>query len=122
MFCYKCGKEIKDEAINCPYCGVEQPLHTSDSQSIKSQYNTLCVIGFAVSCISFFINPSGLCAIAGIILSIIGMLDAKKKYEKGKVFAILGVFIGAVVIVLTAVWMYQIYDNAMGILNDLTKI
>ena len=120
MYCYKCGKEIEDETRSCPYCGANQPIHTSSSQSSKPQYNMLCVLGFAVSCISLFIDPRGLCAITGIILSTIGMLNAKKKHEKGKVFAVLGIAIGAVEIVLTAIWMNQMYEYAMGMLDDLT--
>ena len=117
MYCYKCGREIEEATHVCPYCGAKQTVHTAGPQAGRSQYNLLCVIGFAVSCISLFIDYRGLFAVVGIILSIIGMMNARQKNEKGKVFAILGIVIGAVEIVLTVIWISKIYDYAMGMIE-----
>ncbi len=32
MFCFNCGKEIDDNAVICPNCGVEQKKHKDHSR------------------------------------------------------------------------------------------
>ncbi|MBQ8666319.1 MAG: zinc ribbon domain-containing protein [Lachnospiraceae bacterium] len=55
MYCYKCGKEIPDEAIFCPKCGASQQANEvsrgeSDETSTKSANNNLIkLITFAAS-------------------------------------------------------------------------
>lgn len=42
MFCSKCGKEIDDEAVICPNCGVPTANYSSNINSVKTQKeNTL---------------------------------------------------------------------------------
>lgn len=118
MYCYKCGNQIADNSNICPYCGTPQGGHASGTYTAKSQYNTLCIIGFVLSCISLFIDSYGMFSIIGTILSVIGLLNSKKRNEKGKVFAIFGIVIGGFRIIYNAVWIQNMYNYAFGMLDD----
>lgn len=66
----------------------------------NSSYNIMCIIGFAMSMVSLFLNFLGLVSIAGTILSIVGVVQCGKSNEKGKGFAIAGIIIGIISILL----------------------
>ena len=87
MFCKNCGKEINDNAVVCPFCGVatgKGPVSGSGSKT-----NGMAIAGFVLA---FFFSLLGLIfsviglrksdecgsgrglAIAGIVLSIVGMV------------------------------------------------
>lgn len=90
MFCINCGKEITDNSVFCPECGVAQK-----KINIKRvPYNTMCILGIVVSCISLLLNPYGLVGIAGTVLSVLGLIECKKKNENGKALAICGILLG----------------------------
>lgn len=117
MYCFKCGQQIDDNTNVCPYCGAYQTTHTTNTNQSSSQYNLMCIIGFALSCISLLINPYGIFAITGIVLSIIGLVNARKRNENGRVFAILGIVIGAAALIYTSIQISKIYKYAKGLLD-----
>ena len=88
MFCKFCGKEINDNAVICPNCGVATDNY-NNAATAPEQKNTMALIGFILS---FFV------AIAGLIISIIAYKNAKKpEYNgDGKNFALAGIIISAV--------------------------
>ena len=88
MFCKFCGKEVNDNAVICPNCGVATDNYNK-SVAAPEQKNTMALIGFILS---FFV------AIAGLIISIIAYKNAKKpEYNgDGKSFALAGIIISAV--------------------------
>ena len=107
MFCANCGKEIQEGAVFCPECGAPQqgatpPVTNASGHSNptsqpvvqKVPYNTLCIIGLVISCISLLLNFWGLVGIAGTIVSVIGLSSCKQKNENGKALAIIGIIIG----------------------------
>ena len=54
MFCKNCGKEINDNAVVCPHCGVQVGKVETSSDGKK---NNMALIGFILS---FFIAIAGL--------------------------------------------------------------
>ena len=77
MFCKNCGKDIDDNAVVCPNCGVATD-NMAKSTPAPAQKNSM--------------------AIAGLIISIIAYKNAKKpEYNgDGKSFALAGIIISAV--------------------------
>ena len=68
MFCSKCGKEISDEAVICPNCGVPTSNYKGAPTKSKSNFDeSLFVKYMSISALvcSFF------CSIVGLILGLI---------------------------------------------------
>ena len=80
-YCAHCGKEIDDNAVVCPQCGV-----VTDKEKLqpKSQTNTLSIVGFIFS---FLI------ALVGLICSILGYRKAPELNGSGKGLALAGIII-----------------------------
>jgi len=107
MFCTCCGKEIKEGSVFCPNCGASQQGATTPITSAggysnptiqptvqKAAYNTMCIVGLVISCISLLLNFWGLVGIAGTIVSVVGLSSCNQKNENGKALAIIGIIIG----------------------------
>ena len=73
MFCKKCGKEILDEAVICPNCGVQ--VKEINGQTKSEDVNGMAIAGFICS---FFVP------ILGWIFGGIGLSKSAKKNGKGK--------------------------------------
>ncbi|MDE7087350.1 MAG: zinc-ribbon domain-containing protein, partial [Clostridia bacterium] len=104
MFCKKCGKEIDDNAMVCPNCGVatenmaaaQQPVAVQPQEAEK-KVNVCAIIGFIFSLLTIagtFIHAAvyWICFVAGLTLSIVGCVMAKK-CNSGKGLAIAGIVI-----------------------------
>ena len=57
MFCYKCGKEIDDEAVICVHCGVATKNNT---QSMRTAANAEDSSNFGFAVLGFLIPLVGL--------------------------------------------------------------
>ena len=90
MFCKNCGKEISNNAVVCPYCGVQAGKITS----YDDRKNTIAIVGFVLS---FFI------AIAGLVCSIIGYKKAKNEGLEYGGLALAGIIISAIEIALIVI-------------------
>jgi len=103
MFCKNCGKEIDDNAVVCPHCGVATEKMAASAPA-PAQKNTIALVGFILS---FFGG------ILGLILSIVGLVNSKKpEYAgDGKNLAIAGIIISCVVLV----FMIVIYIVAFSV-------
>ncbi|MDE7168051.1 MAG: zinc-ribbon domain-containing protein [Clostridia bacterium] len=109
MYCKNCGKEVNENAVICPNCGVPTDNYTK-SAAAPEQKNTLALVGFILS---FFVT------IAGLVISIIAYKNAKKpEYNgDGKNFALAGIIISAVSlglslilgIIYSVIWINFIY-------------
>ena len=102
MFCKICGKEINDQAVICPHCGCqtkESAIENSDAKKI----NALCIVGFVLSIVSLLISLVGIVAIAGLVLSIIGVNQAIKNNQKLKGLGIAGICVSAASLLYTLI-------------------
>ncbi len=94
MFCSHCGKEINDNAVICPHCGVatdnlKRQTTAATPAPASAESNTLAIVGFVLS---FII------AIAGLICSIMGYKKAQEPgmNGNGKGLALAGIIISAI--------------------------
>ncbi len=89
MFCKHCGKEINDNAVICPGCGIATDNYYKTSNPVPAQKNTMALLGFILS----FFMP-----LVGLILSIIGYQNAKKPefLGDGKSMSVAGIIISAI--------------------------
>ena len=104
MFCPKCGKEVPDDTLFCPSCGtgISRPSpsegNSQKNTAEKTSYNVLAIIGLVVSAIAVCVDAdTGLVlGIGGLVVSIIGLIQCKKKIMKGTVLSIIGIVLGAI--------------------------
>lgn len=77
MFCRNCGSNIDDKAVICPHCGV--PTANMQPPVPPRKTNVCAIVGFVLGLTGLlganllFILPG----IAGIVLSIIGLVKVK---------------------------------------------
>ena len=86
MFCTNCGKEINNQAVICPHCGV--PTQNCNLTQVYTRQNNdkngIAIAGFVCS---FFIP------LLGWIFGGIGLSRANKRNGKFKGFAISAIII-----------------------------
>lgn len=91
MFCKTCGKEISDEAVVCPECGclTHNEAVTTESEQAKKGSKTSTILGIIGIVVAWFF------ALAGHIVSIIGIVTGIKEYkETGKMTGLVLSIIG----------------------------
>lgn len=105
MYCYKCGREIPEDANVCPYCGVEQQHNEVryEKAIINQDYNIFALLGLISSLLSVISGINFFAAIGGLILSIIGLNQIHKQNQRGKGCAITGIIISIIVIVINII-------------------
>ncbi len=123
-FCANCGANLIPDAYSAPevpvqpvpqvqpqpqqYAApapapVQTPSYTPNmppvapAGTLPQKTNVLCIVGMIVSLVSILFV--GTTALIGLILSIIGLISAGKKNEKGKGQAITGIIVSSVLIV-----------------------
>lgn len=126
MFCTNCGKEIDDNAVICPSCGVPTdnmkktvapaaaPAPTTQSKGA----NGLAIAGLVLGLVGLFggnyifLIPG----LIGLILSIVGMVKSKQYAARGLAIAALIVSIVSFVIWLI-VWiaLFAVLAAAFGL-------
>ena len=124
MYCRYCGKQLSDDSKFCHACGsaVDSPVTaqvtptpTESPQPVctcqcsqapvqegKKKNNVCCLIGFILSFVSYLFAFNELCifSLAGLILSIIGLVQAKKRNENWRGFGLAGIIIGGVAVLI----------------------
>lgn len=105
MFCKHCGAEIDDKAVICVHCGVAtdnlnaNPVNNTTNNNPGApakKLNVLALVGLIVSAVGmiglnyFMLLP----AIAGLVLSIIGIVKSKEYSAPG--LAIAAIVVSAV--------------------------
>ncbi|MCM1546436.1 MAG: zinc-ribbon domain-containing protein [Clostridiales bacterium] len=91
MYCKNCGREISDNAVVCPHCGVQVKPMGGSSQSGTQGENTIAIVGFVFSF---------LFALVGLICSIMGYKKAVNEGAPYKGLALAGIIISAVSMVM----------------------
>lgn len=106
-FCSKCGRELSEKDVFCPGCGekVQSALKkmdektTSSSNSSSKSSNGMAIAGFVISLVSAVLC-CGIFNSIGLIFSIVGLVQAKKYNGNGKGFAIAGIVISGIIVLL----------------------
>ena len=99
MFCKSCGKKINDNAKFCPNCGEKKDsdiLSSIVENADESQINPLCIAGIVLTVLMFFFNYQGLIGYAAVIVSAIGLWQAKERSQKGLMLAVVSMIISGV--------------------------
>ena len=91
MFCSNCGKEVSENAVVCPNCGVQ--LAPFNNLPVNPTC-PLAIVGFVLA----FVFP-----IAGLICSIIARKKCFEERLEGGVFALAGIIISAVEIAICVI-------------------
>ena len=133
MYCPHCGKEIEEGATFCPNCGkqlgkaqqpdqldevdeffkVSPPAQSTPAPAPTTQTperNFLSLVGFILS----FVIP-----LAGLICSSIAFSQAKKRQDAWKNFALAGIIIGAVSVVLGIIVDIFVYPMLQAMLEEM---
>ncbi len=106
MFCKTCGKEIDETSAFCPNCGCEintaEPVsEDKDSTKETKKQNTFCLIGLILAIVSWFIALYGTVAIAGLVLSVLGIQQTKKEGQPTNPLGLTGVVLSVVSLIYT---------------------
>ena len=98
-YCTHCGAEIMDEAVLCIKCGCWTGKPITPTDQLQAKINTCALVGFIltmVAAVMFFADFMGLLALAGMIVSIVGLVQlVRNGDQRGNGFAITGVSVGA---------------------------
>ena len=111
-YCTHCGAELRDEAVLCPKCGCwVNGAVTPTLRQPTRKLNISALVGFILSMVSVVlvvIDFAGLLALAGMIVSIVGLVQIKNiKQMRGKGFAISGVIVGAIFFVFGLIYWFS---------------
>lgn len=101
MFCNKCGKEIMDDAVICVHCGCAVKKETATPAPAKKKVNVMCIVGFVLGCVSWLLSLFGIIPLTGLILSIVGLVQANRKGETLKGLGIAGICVSAASLIYT---------------------
>ncbi len=124
-YCDRCGAEVLEDATYCHKCG--SPLKAGNPDPVNPwnvQYtdqnkplNKFALLGFILS----FVSPG-----PSLILSIVGLVLIKKHGHRGKAFAIAGIVISVINMILKLILLNYmvggILDGNLGDFGDLGNL
>ncbi|MDE7082810.1 MAG: DUF4190 domain-containing protein [Clostridia bacterium] len=99
MFCKHCGKEVNENAIICPECGVPTDNYAAvatPSKTTDNKFNGFALAGMICAIVGIIGGNWIWCipSIVGLIFSIIGFVKVKE-FKSGYGFALAGIIVGA---------------------------
>ena len=149
-FCSNCKKEIAKENNFCPSCGkvledvnkkevksndnvegveeknnteikniqVKETINAEVNIVQAKESNPLAIAGFVISLISLFC--CGSTSFLGLIFSIVGLVESKKKNNAGKGLAIAGIVISAILLFLLFIfYLFYAFIYSASLLDTL---
>lgn len=131
-FCSNCGKEVSKESKFCANCGKEIGVEEVKSivdgakEEVKNenvvgkQSNPLAITGFVISLVSLLC--CGGTSWLGLIFSIIGLIESKKKNNSGKGLAVAGIIISTILLVLLFVCYILMFSTALSDLLNVNNL
>ena len=128
-FCPNCGKQLTENSKFCSNCGKEiikkeenktqEVVNTTNINNNES--NPLAITGFIISLVSMLC--CGSTSWLGLLFSIIGLVESKKKNDSGRKLAIAGIIISAILIVLLLLlYVFSISSSISEIIKSSTKL
>lgn len=117
MYCFSCGKQIKEGANFCESCGkiinaqhrvsaeFQNTAQTDTQHLPEEKINAFAIAGFAISLVSLFLALGGIVPILGITLSIIGRVQIENTKQRGKGFATAGLIISICALIIVIISM-----------------
>lgn len=117
-YCPKCRNLLEENSKKCKNCGIKIGADTDNNENKENiqqekKANNFGVIGFIISIISFF--TFGLTTVFGLILSIIGIIDGKKK-KQNYGFGIAGLVISSIIILILIISELEAVINAKDVI------
>lgn len=126
-FCSKCGKAVEENAVKDGEAssgndggtpvgeGNPAKKKAEDVAGVMEKTNPLCIAGIVLSLFSvilfliffygtdFYFDIFGIVSLVGLVVSILGYCMARKKNQRGKVLAVVGMTACAVI---TLIWIF----------------
>ncbi len=112
-YCQNCGEQVQPNQRFCSNCGFNlgaNKVVNNISKKDNLNSNDIAIAGFIISIISF-IFCFGIMSPISLILSIIGLSNAKKFDDKNKKFAIAGIVISVVAMLLVTLFITYLTAN-----------
>lgn len=103
MICRNCGNQLPDDSSFCPHCGKRAVAENYyyEERPQQKPVSGLCIAGFVVSIVSWFLSLFGVVPALGLVLSIVGINVANKSNQRLKGLGIAGAIISGVALIYT---------------------
>ena len=125
-FCTNCGNEIQEGGDICLKCGKMLNGQNKNNKE-ENKINVVSLVSFILGIIGFitsFIFIGIIFGIIGFILAIVGLVTSKKN-NSGKGFAIAGLIISIISIIISSIYIFivgvLIADNSLDIKNEINR-
>ena len=119
-FCPNCGKKVINDMKFCGDCGTSFEKYKNNHDGMSYQVNKtheMAVTGFILSLFSLL--ACGVLSIPSLIISIVGLNEAKKNNGNGIGFAIAGIVISSIFVLLFLLFILALFFGFSWTYNTL---
>lgn len=111
-YCIECGKELKDDSINCVYCGatqIQQPLPQTQPQYYTPppiRHTGFGIAGLVLGIIAVVMSGVIILWIVGLILGILAIIFGAVAFwgKSRDKYGLAGFICGVVAVILAIIW------------------